>query len=74
MSHVVAGDGASSIEHLFEVGELVSDPTVDFETKLKRLFEIETEAFDLPCGFVTRIDPSAGEQAIEVAHGPHDHL
>jgi GAF domain-containing protein len=74
MSHVVAGDGASGIEHVLEVGELVSDPTMDLDTKLERLFEIETEAFDLPYGFLTRIDPSAGEQAIEIAHGSHEHL
>ncbi|MEF8778714.1 MAG: GAF domain-containing protein [Natronomonas sp.] len=72
MPHMVAGDGTRGIEHVFDVGEHIYDPTVDFETKLTRLFEIETEAFNLPYGFLTRIDPAAGEQTIEAAHGSHD--
>jgi signal transduction histidine kinase len=75
MSHVVgSGDSTAALDHLFDVWEVAHAPGLDFETKVERLFELETEAFGLPYAFLTRAEPAADTQTIEVAAGDHELL
>jgi hypothetical protein len=74
MAHAVTRGDPGAVDHLFDVWELMYDPTATFDAKLGRLLEIETEAFDLPYGFLTRVDPATDTQLIETARGSHDLL
>lgn len=74
MPHVVTDGDSESISHLLDTWEILYDPELNFDTKLTRLFERETEEFDLSYGFLTRIDRRIKTQTIETAHGSHSHL
>lgn len=74
MSHVVGEESTAATEHLLDAWELMYDPEMEFGEKLEELLEMETEAFDLPYGFLTQIDREAGLQTIETARGSHDRL
>jgi signal transduction histidine kinase len=75
MSHVVGSRGSTAgLDHLFEVWEITQNPGTPFETKVEELFELETEAFDLPYAFVSRTDHERDRQTIELAVGSHEQL
>lgn len=74
MPHAVAEEPTAAVDHLLDVWELAHDPELDFGDRLEQLLELETAAFDLPYGFLTRIDRTTGEQTIETAYGSHDQL
>ncbi|KPN32164.1 hypothetical protein SY89_02924 [Halolamina pelagica] len=60
-------DSTSPRERLYEV---FTDLDTDVETKVDRALQIGTEYFDLPLGFLTRIDD--GSQEIVQAVGDHE--
>lgn len=46
------------------------EPNVDIGSKLTRLFQAETEEFDLDYAFFSRIDEAEGREHFEVVHAP----
>jgi signal transduction histidine kinase len=75
MSHVVGtGESTAGLDHLFDVWEITHNSGLAFEDKVQELFELETDAFDLPYAFVSRTDVENDRQTIELAVGSHDLL
>jgi signal transduction histidine kinase len=75
MVHALAEEGSSrTLEYLDQLWSLTLDPSTAFETKVDRLLTSESEQFDLPYGFLTRIDVVDDTQEIVRAVGSHDHL
>jgi signal transduction histidine kinase len=73
MARVLGGEDAeAALGHLFDVWDTVHEPSRPFDERLERLLDLETEAYDLPYGFLSRIDEDT--QTIEAAHGAHEEL
>jgi PAS domain S-box-containing protein len=61
-----------TIDELEALYELAADQDTAFETRRKRLLQVGTEYFDLPYGFVSKVD--GDEQRIAAAVGDHELL
>lgn len=72
--HSQTDDSPSAPSDLGELWKITNDPDDTFEGKLHRVFDLETEALDLPYGFLSRIDRATNTQTIETAYGSHTHL
>ncbi|WP_082230101.1 DUF7344 domain-containing protein [Halorubrum lipolyticum] len=46
-------------------------PDIEPRTRLERLFEAETEEFDMNCAFLSSIDLDRETERFELAYGPH---
>jgi signal transduction histidine kinase len=72
MVHALAEEGsARTLEYLHQLWTFALDPSADFEAKVDRLLAAESDQFDLPYGFLTRIDVAADTQEIVRAVGSH---
>jgi signal transduction histidine kinase len=75
MVHALAEEGsARTLEYVHQLWTFALDPSVGFETKVDRLLTAESDQFDLPYGFLTRIDVAADTQEIVRAVGSHELL
>ncbi len=60
--------------YLREQTDVTADPDLSFEEKLRALFELGCERFDLDLGALNRVDPDADRLEIEYVSGDHDHF
>lgn len=74
MSHAITGAGQDRISHFRRLWDTMLTHDEDLWSRLQRLFEAETEEFDLDCALFSRIDTDAGTERFEVTYGGHDRI
>lgn len=74
MSHTITGAGESRVSHFRRMWDTLLTHDEDLWSRLERLFEAETEEFDLEIALFSRIDTDAGTERFEVTHGGHNEI
>lgn len=62
------------LDYLQQLWSTMLEPELDLGSKLEQLFAMETDAFGLEHGFLSRIDPEQGTQRFAVTFGPHGRI
>ncbi|MFC6826263.1 MEDS domain-containing protein [Halopelagius fulvigenes] len=61
-------------EYLRESYEITSDPALDFEEKLRALFDLGCEQFGLELGAMAKVDPGENRFEVEYVSDDHEHF
>lgn len=75
MTHrICTSEGDGELPYFQRLWRTLLAPGVESRTRLERLFETETEEFDLRYGFLSRIDLENETERFETVHGSHEIL
>lgn len=76
MAHAVCQEDGrdDGFGYLQELWTRLLDPDAALSTKLRETFATETEEFELPYAFLSRIERDDRTQHVQLAHGSHDLL
>lgn len=75
MTHSICTSGADGkVPYFQRLWRTLLVPDTDPATKLERLFEHETDEFDLDYAFLSHVDLERGTERFEIAYGSHELL